>query len=255
MVDFPANWVKLNIENHTTINHKEVNMRVDRNIAVAITQYLEENNMAAKDLCEMLEVSQPAFVKWRRPGKGITVRYWEKLFPLIKKYLPAERMYVDASGQEQYSSMLEGTGCHQYFQPRYIPQMVPVFTIEEIEQYPYVTHNIEQFAIDNDVPRIEYRPRSKGCGAGVFAMQVDFKTGVIPVDALVFISAEIRPKNGSTVLFRDAPGVAQFGRYAQVDDRFSITCGRTVLVSGSLNQIRHLVQWIFPVMYYEVVTF
>jgi hypothetical protein len=230
-------------------------MRVDANIATAITNYLTENNLSAAELCKKLGVSEPAFVKWRRPGKGITQRYWDELFPLIKTFLPPERIYIDGTGKEQYSSMLDGTGGNPYFTPKYIPQMVPVFSVQEMKEYPHIVQSIEQYAININAQRIEYRPRKQGCGSGVFAMNVDFENSVIPVGALLFASAEVRPVNGCVIMFSDSSGEISIGRYTQTADKYSIEYGNDSTVCGLLSEIRAKISWIFPVLYYEVVTF
>lgn len=230
-------------------------MRVDANIATAITNYLTENNLSAAELCKKLGVSEPAFVKWRRPGKGITQRYWTQLFPLIKPFMPPERIYVDGTGNEQYSSMLDGTGGNPYFQPKFILQMVPVFTANDLAEYPYIIKNIEQFAIDKNAPRIEYRPRAKNCGSGVFAVNYDMESGVLPKGALLFASSELRPKNGSLIVFLDNSGAVQFGKYVQNDDEYTIIVNRGTTIKGALNKISEKISWMFPILYYEVVTF
>ena len=82
-------------------------MIVDSHISEAIEKYLKANKIPAKELCKTLDISEPAFVKWRRPGKGILPRNWGVLFPLIKPYLPKSRFYIDERGEECYSSLLE----------------------------------------------------------------------------------------------------------------------------------------------------
>lgn len=229
-------------------------MRVDRHIVAAIDRYQRDNKMTAKEMCEKLGISEPAFVKWRRPGKGILDRNWDILFPMIKPFLPKERFYIDQLGNEQYSSMLEGAGGNPYFIPRYIPQMVPEFTSEELKAFPYIVQSVEQYAINLNAPRIEYRPRTQGAGAGVFALTVDFENGIIPVNSLVFASTELRPKDGSIVFFSDSNGELNLGRFQVSGQKYSVaTSGR--YIEGSVTEIREKISWIFPVLYYEVVTF
>lgn len=229
-------------------------MRVDSHISAAIERYLRDNDMTAKELCIKLGISEPAMIKWRRPGNGIVQRNWEVLFPMIKQYLPEERMYTDERGEEQYSSLLEGTGGNPYFTPKYMPQMVPMFSFEQLENFPYIVKSIEQHSIDLDVKRIDYRPREKRTGSGVFAMKINFQNNVLPQNALLFASSELRPKDGCIVLFLNTAGKLDIGAFSIDASRYSIVTlnGR---VEGAINSIRESISWIFPVLYYEVVTY
>lgn len=229
-------------------------MRVDSNISAAIDRYLKSNGMTAKELCKKLGISEPAIIKWRRPGKGILNRNWIDLFPLIKPYLPKERFYIDENGEEQYSSTLEGTGNNQYFIPKYMPQMVPVFSLQEITDFPYIVQSVEQYSANIKSERIEYRPRTQGCGCGVFAMTVEKENEFIPKGALMFLSTDVRPKNGSVILFMDSNGDVNFGSYQLIADKYSISSTGN-RIGGAVSKIREKISWIFPVLYYEVVTF
>lgn len=229
-------------------------MRVDENIAKAIEQYLIETNSTARELCKIVGISEPAMIKWRRPGKGIMPRNWMLLFPLIKKYLPKDRIYLDENGEEQYSSTLEGTGGNPYFHPKFIPQMVPVFTLEQLSKFNTMIMTVEQYAVQLKSPRIEYRPREKGFGYGVFAFNVSFESSIIPKGALLFSSSEVRPKNNSIVLFADNTGKVKIGRYSIIADKFSIVSDDGK-IGGAIEKIREKISFIFPVLYYEVVTF
>ena len=229
-------------------------MRVDSNISNAISQYLADNHSTARDLSKICGVSEPSMVKWHRPGKGILQRNWVVLFPLIKKYLPKDRIYVDENGQEQYSSTLEGTGGNPYFTPKFIPQMVPIFDIAQLAKFNTMVMTTEQYAQQLKVERIDYRPRIHGCGSGVFAMYMNLDCSIIPRGALVFASSELRPKNNSIVIVNDHQENVMIGRYGVIADKYSIVFdnGR---VGGAINKIREKISSIFPVLYYEVVTF
>ena len=229
-------------------------MRVDENISNAIARYLKENNTTAKELCKICGISEPAMIKWRRPGKGILQKNWIVLFPIIKKYLPKERIYVDENGDEQYSSTLEGTGGNPYFNPKFVPQMVPVFDLEQVSKFNTMVMTTEQYANNLNAPRIDYRPRVAGCGSGVFAMFVNFESSIIPNGALLFASSELRPKNNSIVLVNDNAGFTKLGRYSVIADKYSIVFDDGK-VGGSIEKIREKISSIFPVLYYEVVTF
>ena len=229
-------------------------MRVDENIANAIEQYLIDNHSTARELCKIVGISEPAMIKWRRPGKGILQRNWILLYPLIKKYLPKERIYIDENGEEQYSSTLEGTGGNPYFHPKFIPQMVPVFSLEQLSKFNTMIMTTEQYAQKLNADRIEYRPRIQGLGSGVFALNVNFESSLIPRGALLFASSEVRPQNNSIVLVNEVAGQIGLGRYTVVADKYSIIFDDRK-IGGSIDKIREKVSSIFPVLYYEVVTF
>lgn len=230
-------------------------MRVDSNISTAITQYLKEANMAARDFAAELGVSEPAMVKWRRPGNGISHSCWMEIFPKIKKFLPKDRIYVNEAGEECYSSLLEGTGGSPYFTPKYMPQMVPVLKISELNSFQYIVQSIEQYAIYNNAERIEYRPRKKNCGSGVFAAYVDFSNSIIPEGALLFASTEVRPKEDSTILFLKRDGKVDLGKLQLAGDRYYISTSNGETICDEVNKIHDKINWIFPVLYYEVVTY
>lgn len=230
-------------------------MRVDSNISSAIDRYLKDSNLTAKDLAATMGVSEPAMVKWRRPGNGISQRYWEVLFPKLKKYLPKDRIYIDERGVEHYSSMLEGTGGSSYFVPKYMPQMVPVLTFGELESFNHIINTIEQYSIIINAHKIEYRPRKKDCGSGVFASYVNFCNDIIPAGALLFASTELRPKDQSIILFLSADGEMDLGRFELKNDRYVIQKARGGQTDGYINNIADQIKWMYPVMYYEVVTF
>ena len=229
-------------------------MRVDSNIAAAIEQYLLDTHSTAKELCKICGISEPAMIKWRRPGKGILPRNWMVLFPIIKKYLPKDRIFIDENGKEQYSSTLEGTGGNPYFHPKYIPQMVPVFDIGQLSKFNTMVMTTEQYANNLNSSRIEYRPRTQGCGSGVFAFTVNFENPFIPKGALLFASSELRPKNGCIVLINDIDGKVSLGRYSATGDIYQIDfeCSK---LAGQIDKIRDNISSIFPVLYYEVTTF
>ena len=229
-------------------------MIVDSNIANAIDRYLKDNNKTARELCKMVGISEPAIIKWRRPGKGILQRHWLVLYPYIKNYLPRERIFLDENGEEQYSSALEGTsGTRPYFKPKYVPQMVPEFTQEQFENFNYVVDSVEQYASRIQTPFVEYSPKTPS-GSGVFSIKSE-NLGIIPDGATIFVSSQLRPKNNSIVFFSEVgSNEIKIGQYKVVADKYSIVFGNEK-IGGSINKIREKISFMFPVLYYEVVTF
>ena len=229
-------------------------MIVDSNIANAIESYLKENNKTAKELCRMIGISEPAIIKWRRPGKGILQRHWMVLYPYIKKYLPPERIYRDENGEEQYSSALEGSvGTRPYFKPKYIPQMVPIITMKQLEKFNYVMDSIEQYAAKLKSNLVEYYPKTQSA-FGVFCIKAN-GIGEIPDGATVFVSSQLRPKNGSMVFFIECGNnEIKYGKFTTLEDKYFLSHEYGEL-EGEISEMRNRISIMFPVLYYEVVTF
>jgi hypothetical protein len=117
-----------------------------------------------------------------------------------------------------------------------------------------MVQTIEQYACCLGIGRIEYRPRTQGCGAGVFAFNVDVENPFIPNGALLFSSTEVRPRHGSLVICLDKNDNIRFGQYQIIADKYSIDFS-TERIGGLVTKIHEKIKWIFPVLYYEVVTF
>ena len=84
-------------------------MKVDAYIVNAIDQYILANKLTQAAFAKQLGISEATMVKWRRQGNGITGRRWQHLYRYIKRYLPAERIFIAGNGEEHYSSATEGT--------------------------------------------------------------------------------------------------------------------------------------------------
>ena len=95
---------------------------------------------------------------------------------------------------------------------------------------------------------------NKEFGAGVFAFNVDVKNPFIPNGALLFSSTEVRPRHGSLVICLDKNDNIRIGQYQIIADKYSIDFS-TERVGGLVTKIHEKIKWIFPVLYYEVVTF
>ena len=225
-------------------------MRIDINIANAIERLLQDRHITARAFADEMEVSESTLVKWRRPGNGMTGRRWQALFPVIKKYLPQERIFVAQNGEEHYSSLNETASAgSQYFEPKYIPQMVPIFGQEDLTAYLPMVENVEQYAYDHNLPRTEYRPRLAGCG-GVFAYDLPQPCAGMPTGARLYISSEAKPKNGCMAIAVDTSGKVAIGPYSSGDGIFNVAG-----ITGRLAQASIMLTLLCPVIMYEVITY
>ena len=87
----------------------------------------------------------------------------------------------------------------------------------------------------------------------VFAINIDFENGIIPRGALAFASTEVRPKDGNIIIYLDNYSKVSVGYYSQSSEAFSINGYRKI--SGHVNHLNSKIRWLFPILYYEVVTF
>lgn len=233
-------------------------MKVDSEISRAIDRYLNENELNYKELSHKMGVSPACITKWRRVGNGITPTKWEILFPMIKKYLPESRIFIDDSGREQYSSATEHQSSY-VFEPKYLPQMVPIFRLDRLKGFDNTLESIIQFAKKNSSGLSEYRPKHSNI-SGVFSVDIDDNSlaPVIPAKTRLFACTSERPHNDGLVIANPTSAdIAIIGRYIRNGSQFFIhsVCDNTVLLSGETTDARALIVWIFPVLYYEVTTF
>ncbi len=232
-------------------------MKVDSNISRAIDSYLDDNNITAGAFARDMKVSPASVTKWRKVGSGINSVRWERLFPLLKMYLPAERIYIDDAGHERYSSATRHQSGY-VFEPKYVPQMVPTFPLSDLSEFDDTLESVTQFGERRRASLSEYRPRHPVAG-GVFAVELtdDGLAPVLPAGSKLFASAGERPHDACVVVVNADGGRMMIGRYRRNGDQFSVLdiAGGPVLLSGAVNDARRLITWIFPVLYYEVTTF
>lgn len=233
-------------------------MKVDTGIVKAIDTYLEKNSIGYRDFADSLGISPAAITKWRKVGNGITPARWKTLFPLIRPYLPEDRIYLDDLGHEQYSS----NSTHQsdyVFEPKFIPIMVPAFHIADLEKYDDTLDSVTQFGVKLKAPLMEYRPKHKD-KSNVFALVLnDDQFGpVLPKNTRLFVCANERPVNGSLVVVMPHGQRPMIGTYSRTGDSYAIseiTGNRSKHIAGKTRDARNAILWVFPVLYYEVVTF
>ena len=232
-------------------------MKIDSHIKNAIDQYVIDNHLSYDRMSELLKVSPATLTKWRRVGNGITKERWSSLLPLIKEYLPQDRFYIDDAGDEQYSSAASKASSY-FFEPKYVPVMVPVFFIEQLKEYDNTIDSITQFGESLEANVAEYRPKHKGMSS-VFAIltQDDSLAPVLPRNTKMFVSASEKPNAHNLVIALTCYGDVIVGSYNRNGDDFVITPFDRQFrqICGNIKDARKYVKWIFPVLYYEVVTF
>jgi hypothetical protein len=220
-------------------------MKIDQNIIRAISQYIAANKTTQKAISKQLGISEATMVKWHTVGCGITDANWTKLYALIKRYLPKDRIYISSSGQEEYSSLTDGRIYDE-------PALIPVLTSGDLAKYNAVV-SIEQFAQTKKLARIEYRPKVPGIG-GMFEYVLETASAGVPQGARLFVSSEAKPRNGSLVLAVTGAGEVMLGVYNSTGREFELDSGANN-TSGSIEDIRRLFAGFFPVITYEVICY
>lgn len=231
-------------------------MKVDSHIVRAIDKFIADNGMSYEDFARKQGVSCASITKWRKVGNGITAKRWEKLFPLLKKYLPADRIFINDAQREQYSSVAAKQSSY-VFEPKYIPLMVPVFSMKQIATYDDMLESVTQFGVRLKAKTAEYRPKHKE-KSSVFAVSLtdNALAPVFPAKTTLFVCGGERAENGGLVLALTAGKKAILGTYKRQGDKFAVISadGKTA-AEGKVADAKKLLTWIFPVLYYEVVTF
>lgn len=232
-------------------------MKVDSEISRAIDRYLHDNKLTYDDFSKLMKVSPACITKWRKIGNGITNHKWGMIFPLIKKYLPADRIFIDDAGKEQYSSATLHQSSY-VFEPKYIPLMVPTFQLAELADFDDTLESIIQFGERSKVKLSEYRPKHPDM-SGIFAIVVadNSLAPVLPEKTKLFACTGERPNDGCLVVANSANGKPVIGRYKRSKSNFYVSSviDDKDLISGEIKDARNIITWIFPVLYYEVVTF
>lgn len=233
-------------------------MKIDSHIVKAIDKFIEENGISYEDFARQQKVSCASITKWRKVGNGITATRWERLFPLLKKYLPQDRIFINDAQKEQYSSAAAKQSSY-FFDPKYVPLMVPTFSLKEIADYDDTLESITQLGERLKAKLSEYRPKHKD-KSSIFAIQItDNKLApVFPKRTTFFVCAGERPASSGLVLMLTADKIPVIGQYRRKGDEFSVTSAdgeREHSIRGKVADAKKMITWIFPVLYYEVVTF
>lgn len=234
-------------------------MKVDSHIVNAINSLIADQKISFEELANRLGVSGATITKWRKVGNGITRMRWSELFPMIRKYLPKDRLYIDDAGKEQYSSAAAKQSSY-FFEPKYVPLMVPSFSLSQIAAYDDTLESVTQLGERLRVPMSEYRPKHKE-KSSIFAIHLDddLLAPVFPKRTTMFVCGGERPVSGGQVVVL-AAGAKQpiIGTYLRKETEFSVIPADgnpKHAISGKVTDAKKLITWIFPVLYYEVVTF
>lgn len=221
-------------------------MKVDQHIVRAINQYLAANRTTQKELCAHLEISESSMVKWKKHGGGIADNNWSKLYVLIKRYLPKDRIYISSAGVEEYSSLNEGRPQSDH------AVCVPLLNSSDLLKYNPIV-GIEQYAQTEKLRRIEYKPKVKGI-SGMFCYKLETASEGIPEDASLFVSSEAKPRNDGLVLAVTSEGEILLGYFRTTGGAFEFSAGGKNR-AGKLDEIRQIFAGIYPVISYEVVCY
>lgn len=233
-------------------------MKIDSHIVRAIDQFIDENGISYEEFARQQGVSCASITKWRKVGNGMTAKRWAKLFPVIRKYLPQDRIFIDDAQKEQYSSAAAKQSSY-VFEPKYIPLMVPVFSLEQLANYDDTLESVMQLGIRLKAKQAEYRPKHKE-KSSVFAVEItdNALAPVFPAKTTLFACAGERPVSGGLAVALPVGGKVILGTYTQRGGSFSVVSADgnpEAKVKGKVSDAKKLITWIFPVLYYEVVTF
>ena len=233
-------------------------MRIDSYIVRSQNKYIQERQITSAEYAAEMGISPACVVKWRKVGNGITDQKWEQLFPKIKKYLPKDRIYIDDSGKERYMSATEHVSGY-VFEPKYVPAMVPLFPLKQMSKFDNTLDSVVQFGQRIGADMVEYRPRHPN-KSGVMAIRVDnmLFDPVLPFGATLFACTGGETiSDGCLVIVKDRNNEVFIGKYCKRRDQFAVNdlMSEQALVIGEIESPRKSIDWIFPVLYYEVVTF
>lgn len=232
-------------------------VRVDTNIVNAINEYLASVQGEYQDVARIVGASPAAITKWRKVGNGITESKWKKLFPIIKPFLPNERIYIDDTGCEQYSSTIANTPAYT-FEPKYIPTMIPNIPFDNLSAFDNMLESMLQFGKRIGAKEVEYRPKHSDV-TGVWATTIPDKRyiPVLPEDAVLYVCTSETPRVNRMVIAKNHENNVIVARYQLMNGKFALLDIVTdkPIICEKIADVRKIIQWIFPVLYYEVVTF
>ena len=233
-------------------------MKIDSFIVNAIKKYMFDRQITAAQFAAEIGISPACAVKWRRVGNGITYQKWDVLFPKIKKYLPKDRIYLDDSGKERYMSSTEHVS-NYVFEPKYVPSMVPFISLKHIVRFDNTLGSVMQFGQLMGADMVEYRPKHSN-KTGIMAIRIDNRLydPVLPYGAVLFVcTGDEALTEGCLAIAKDIHDEIFIGRYCKRRDQFAVTdlMSEKPLIIGETESPRKFIDWIFPVLYYEVVTF
>jgi hypothetical protein len=231
--------------------------RVDSAIVTAIRDYITSRNIDQQQFAQEMGVSNPCITKWLKVGNGITEQKWKVLFPKIKNFLPKDNIYINDAGFENYSSSVKGVSGY-IFEPKYTPAMVHMIPMTELAEFDNIVTSVTQFGSDIGAKKIAYHAKHTGKNS-VLAVNVDSDkyAPIIPRNTTLFVCADA-PNVGSLVVVKLNDGTVTLAKYSVDNDKqFALldVVSEHPFAICKIAAARQLINWIFPVLYYEVVTF
>lgn len=232
-------------------------MKVDSNIVSAINDYLSDTKQAASDLAKKLGVTDPTIIKWRKVGNGITAPRWQKLFKLIKQYLPKDRIFINDAGKEDYQNTLEGVP--DMYTNKYIPAMIPVITMQHAVEYDSLVESFDKYAKSKSAELAEFHAK-KELPKGMFAVRMQDESWMpsIPKSAIIFIAGDEFPTDGDMIMVKTQKQKTMFAIF-KTDGKSAITITPIANSKGikdslkfNKSEARQHIEWICPVVCYEV---
>lgn len=232
-------------------------VRVDSNIVNAIDEYLASVQGEYQSIARSVGVSPASITKWRKIGNGITEAKWKKLFPAIRPYLPKDRIYIDDAGCEQYSSTISSTPTYA-FEPKYIPTMIPNIPFDMLSEYDNMLESMVQYGKRINAAEVEYRPKHSDV-TGIWATSINNKkyAPVLPEDAILYVCTSETPRTNRIAIVKTHDNDVIVVKYKLMADKFALLdiVTEKPIICEKISDARKIIQWIFPVLYYEVVTF
>ncbi|MGE4300868.1 MAG: hypothetical protein AB7F40_04605 [Victivallaceae bacterium] len=230
-------------------------MKIDSHIVRAIEKFLSQSGTNYVEMAERIGVTPAAVTKWRKVGSGVAPERWSILFQMIKQYLPQDRIFIDDAGNEQYDSNTEHVS-NYVFSPKFVPMMVPVFSIDQLSEYDDKLESTNELGIRTKTKMAECYPSRQVHGT-IIALELagrNYYGAEIGRRTTMFATTGEKPKDGGIVIVRPTSGAPIVGEYKKTGDAFTVRdmFRPDVEISGSVNNPSSVFMWIFPVMYYTV---
>jgi hypothetical protein len=232
-------------------------VKIDSNIVTAIKDYVSSNQMELQQFAAEMNISGACVTKWMKVGNGITEQKWDVLFPKIKQFLPKDRIYIDDSGSERYLSGTENIS-NYIFNPQYVPTMIHIVQLDKFADFDNLIQSVSQFGVDTGANTVEFRHKHSD-KTGIIAVQVDSSqyAPVLPENSTLYVCTSEAPKHDGVVVVKNSDCKVYIARYIKDGKQLSLNDINTgePLATCNISEARKFIQWIFPVLYYEVVTF
>ena len=230
-------------------------MKIDSHIVKAIEKYLSQSGTSYVDMAAKLGVTPAAVTKWKKVGSGVSPARWAIMFQLIKQYLPKDRIFIDDAGNEQYDSNTEHVSSY-VFKPKFIPLMVPVFSIDQISEYDDKLESTNELGIRKKAKMAECYP-SRPVNGTIIALELfgdNYYGAKINRRTIMFATTGEKPKDRGIAVVRPTSGMPIVGEYEKNGDVFTVRdmFRPGVEISGSVSNPSSVFMWIFPVLYYAV---